>query len=79
MHSWFDALTALFAAYGVVFFIWWIITLVFARKTSVNFTFCIHSHTDQTYLKWLNFAGILPLQENGEINGTGIDDNRRNG
>ena len=75
MQSWFDALTALFAAYGVVFFIWWITTLFFARKTSANFTFCIHTNTDQTYLKWLNFAGILPLRKNGETNGTGIDDN----
>lgn len=79
MQSWFDALTALFAAYGVVFFIWWIITLVFARKTSVNFTFCTHSNTDRAYLRWLNFAGILPLRENGDLHGTGIDDNRRNG
>ena len=78
MQSWFDALTALFAAYGVVFFIWWMITLFFARKTSPNFTFHIHSHTDSTYLKWLNFAGILPLRENGDTHGTGIDDNRRN-
>ena len=79
MTSILDALTALFAAYGVVFFIWWIATLVFARKTSQNFAFCIYSTADQAYLKWLNFAGILPLRENGDTHGTGNDDNRRNG
>ncbi len=79
MQSWFDALTALFAAYGVVFFIWWIIALFCARRTSPNFTFCIQCNTDSIYLKWLNFAGILPLRENGDIHGTRTDDNRRNG
>lgn len=77
MQSWFDAIVALFAAYGLVFFIWWLIALCRAHALSFEFSLYLHSQADNTYVKWLNFAGIVPpiLNENEEFDGTGIDDN----
>ena len=77
MQSWFDAIIALFAAYGIVFFTWWFIALFRARTLSPEFSYYLRSRADRAYAKWLNFAGILPpiLNENEEFDGTGIDNN----
>ena len=74
MLSILETIFALFSAYGIVFFLWWIVALVLARRISYNFL--LSSDKEQAYINWLKFAGISPAESvKEEPNETGIDDN----
>jgi len=69
-----ETVFALFAAYGVVFFCWWIVAICYARHLSENVSFSEKSKL--RYINWLKFAGIFPPKiKKEDPNGTGIDDN----
>ncbi len=77
MQHFIDTILALFASYGIVFLIWWIVALIRVRNLSSCFFVQIHSHKDLAYLNWLKYAGIFPLtpQEKEDLNGPRKNDN----
>lgn len=81
MQCFFDTVLALFAAYGILFLLWWLIALFRARHLSARFLVFCPTKEDRAYLNWLKFAGVFPpiSQNEEESYGTGIDDNFRSG
>lgn len=76
MYCVLETIFALFASFGVVFFIWWIVAIFYARFLPDNFSFNNSDATQLRYIKWLKFAGIFPPEvKNEDPNGTRTDNN----
>lgn len=68
MYFIFDTLFALFSAYGVVFFLWWIVAIILSRHISPA--------NVRIYINWLKFGGIFPPELTKEdLDGTRTNDN----